>query len=149
MSKIFGRIASNQLYDYFISNDLSFDGQCGFRDKHLTELAASELIDRLCNEIDDKKIPLSIFLDLSKAFDMLDHDKLLSKLEYCGVKSTTLKWFVSYLRGGSQYVDYDDLHSSGVTQGSILGPSLFIIYMNDINMSSQKFNFILYADDTT
>ena len=146
MSKIFERIAFNQLYDYFISNDLLFDGQYGFRDKHSTEVAASGLIDRLRNEIDNKKVPLSIFLDLSKALDTLDHDILLSKLEYYGVKSTSLKWFASYSRGRSKYVDYVGLHSSvrsintGVPQGSILRSLLFIIYMNDINISSQKLN---------
>ena len=147
MSKTFERIAFNQLYDCFISNDLLFDGQYGFWDKHSTELAASELIDRLRNEIDNKKIPLYIFLDLSKAFDTLDHDILLSKRDY-GVKSTSLKWFASYLSERSQYVDYDGLHSSvrsiktGLPQGSILGPLLFMIYMNDINISGQ--NWILY-----
>ena len=155
VSKIFERIAFNQLCDYFISNDLLFDGQYEFRDKHSTEMSASELVDRLRSEIDVNS-PL-FFIDLSKAFDTLDHDIHLSKLEYYGVKNTSINWFASYLRGRSKYVDYDGLYSSvrspktGVPQDSILGPLLFMIYiyMNDINMSSQKLNFVLYADDTT
>ena len=127
------RIAFNQLCDYFISNDLLFDGQYGFRDKHSTEMSASELVDRLRSEIDVNS-PL-FFIDLSKAFDTLDHDILLSKLEYYGVKNTSINWFASYLRGRSKYVDYDGLYSSvrstktGVPQDSILGPLLFMIYI--------------------
>ena len=155
ISKIFEKVAFKQILEYFTSNNLLFESQYGFRENHSTELAALEFIDRIKLKINRKKIPFSIFLDLSKAFDALSHDILLTKLRYYGIQGMALNWFQSYLTKRSQYVQYNDTSSSireietGVPQGSILGSLLFIIYMNDIHTVSDKFSFILYADDTT
>ena len=121
----------------------------------IVNIAALEFVDRIKLEMDRKKIPFSIFLDLSKAFDTLNHDIVLTKLRYNGIEGVALNWFQSYLTKRTQYVQYNDTSSSireietGVPQGSILAPLLFIIYMNDIHTVSQKCTFILYADDTT
>ena len=102
-----------------------------------------------------KKIPFSIFVYLSKAFDTLNHKVLLTKLHYYEIRDIALIWLRSYLTKRTQYVDCNGVSSSireietGMPQGSILGPILFIIYMNDIHTVSDNLNFILYADDTT
>ena len=155
ISKVFERIVFNQLYKYLDDNNLLFDSQYGFRKHHSTELAAVELIDRIYETIDQGDIPISIFLDLSKAFDTLDHSILLNKLEYYGVKGNASRWFSSYLTGRYQCVDMEGVRSeisyikTGVPQGSILGTLLFILYVNDMHTISEKFTFITYADDNT
>ena len=118
-------------------NKLLYSSQYGFREKHSTELAAMELTDKIFNHLDNKKTPLAIFIDLSKAFDTIDHAILLEKLKYYGIQGTALKWFTSYLSHRTQFVQYKDQTSSkseittGVPQGSILGPWYLVSFTNN------------------
>ena len=155
ISKVLENIIHKQLSSYFDEYGLFFPNQYGFRPKHSTEYAALELIDRIINEMDKNEIPIDIFLDLSKAFDTIDHTILLHKLTYYGLEDSTLRLFESYLKNRKQYTEIEESKSEilpltiGVPQGSILGPLLFIIYINDFPESTKKFDFIIYADDTT
>ena len=143
------------MYDYLTQLKIFYKSQYGFRQFHSTELATLELVDRITYSMDNNFLPINIYLDLSKAFDTLDHDILITKLRYYGFKSTSIDLLKSYLNNRTQKVEFNDILSDisvlkcGVPQGSILGPLLFLIYVNDITKATKHFHPILYADDTT
>ena len=97
ISKIFERVVFNQIFDHLTKHNLLFVGQYGFRKRHSTEYAALDLVDKISNGLDSRKLPISIFLDLSKVFDTLDHQILLHKLYHYGIRNSALNWFSSYL----------------------------------------------------
>jgi len=155
MSKVFERCMADQIIDYFETNKLFYASQYGFRSGRSTELATLELIDRISTDLSHNTFPCCIFMDLSKAFDTINHQILIEKLNSYGFDDNALTLLESYLTNRKQCVIFDNILSditelsTGIPQGSILGPILFIIYINDIVNCCDKLTPVTYADDTT
>ena len=154
-SKILERLMYNRLYNFLTEHNILSTNQFGFRKKYSTFLALMDLVDNISKNIDEGNYSIGIFLDLSKAFDTIDHTILLDKLCRYDVRGVTLNWFKHYLNDRKQFVSYNNTTSvstkvtCGVPQRSILGLLLFILYVNDITKVSNIFKINLFADDTS
>ena len=154
LSKILERLVHAQIYSYLSENKILSQSQFGFRPKLSTSTALAFFTDSILDNADNGLITASVFLDSSKAFDTVDHNILLHKLKLIGLDSKSLNWFESYLSNRLQKTSISNTLSSpllvsvGVPQGSILGPLLFTIYVNEMPNIIKHCKIILYADDT-
>ena len=154
INKIFEKLVYSRLYSFLNLHNCIYELQFGFRTNHSTNHALFSLTEEIRKALDSNNFACGIFIDLQKAFDTVDHQILLRKLEHYGIRGIANDWFKSYLLNRQQFVSINGFDSKkqniklGVPQGSVLGPLLFLIYINDLHQSVKFSTTHHFADDT-
>ena len=151
IEKILEKLMYRRLYAFLDYNNIIYDLQFGFRQQYSTSHAFINITENIRKALDDGNIGCGVFVDLQKAFDTVDHQILLAKLNHYGIRGVSNDWFKSCLSNRNQYVSingYESAINCGVPQGSVLGPLLFLLYINELNQAIKFCKVHHFADDT-